>query len=185
MARNKLDKIIVVDLEATCWEGEIPPGMRSDIIEIGAVSLNVATGEIEQRASYLVRPASSTVSQFCTDLTGYTWNDLKGAQPFDSACKKLIRNFGSKNRVWASWGDYDRLHMERECRYYETPYPFGARHINAKTLFGLVHKLPRELGLKRALQYTGFDFMGTPHKGVDDAYNTARLLHAIMFKAQD
>ena len=34
MAR-KLDRILVVDIEATCWEGNPPPGQTSEIIEIG------------------------------------------------------------------------------------------------------------------------------------------------------
>ena len=34
MAR-KLDRILVVDVEATCWEGDPPPGQISEIIEIG------------------------------------------------------------------------------------------------------------------------------------------------------
>ena len=40
-----LDKIIVIDLEATCWEGDPPPGQESEIIEIGLCILDVATGE--------------------------------------------------------------------------------------------------------------------------------------------
>lgn len=34
MAR-KLDRILVVDVEATCWEGDPPPGQISAIIEKG------------------------------------------------------------------------------------------------------------------------------------------------------
>ena len=34
MAR-KLDKIVVVDIEATCWEGKPPEKQESDIIEVG------------------------------------------------------------------------------------------------------------------------------------------------------
>ncbi len=30
---QKLDKILVVDIEATCWNGPIPEGMTNDIIE--------------------------------------------------------------------------------------------------------------------------------------------------------
>ena len=32
MAR-KLDHILVIDIEATCWQGEPPPGQRSEIIK--------------------------------------------------------------------------------------------------------------------------------------------------------
>ena len=42
MAR-KLDRILVVDVEATCWEGDPPPGQISEILEIGLCVLDVAT----------------------------------------------------------------------------------------------------------------------------------------------
>lgn len=44
MAR-KLDYIVVVDIEATCWEGKVPEGMSSDIIEVGVCLLDVNSGE--------------------------------------------------------------------------------------------------------------------------------------------
>ena len=49
MAR-KLDRILVVDVEATCWEGNPPPGQTSEIIEIGLCVLDVPTLTcVEQR----------------------------------------------------------------------------------------------------------------------------------------
>ena len=32
---GKLDKILVVDIEATCWEGKPPAGEQNEIIEVG------------------------------------------------------------------------------------------------------------------------------------------------------
>src|SRR5262249_41432498 len=43
---SAFDPLLVVDLEATCWEGEPPAGEASDIIEIGVVLLAVATLEV-------------------------------------------------------------------------------------------------------------------------------------------
>jgi inhibitor of KinA sporulation pathway (predicted exonuclease) len=61
MAR-RLDRILVVDVEATCWEGDPPPGQISEIIEIGLCVLDVTTlARVEQR-DILVRPGCSTVS---------------------------------------------------------------------------------------------------------------------------
>ena len=61
MAR-KLDRILVVDVESTCWEGNPPPGQMSEIIEIGLCVVDVAALERVERRSILVRPACSTVS---------------------------------------------------------------------------------------------------------------------------
>ena len=58
---NLLDKIIVVDIEATCWEGKPPQGMHNDIIEIDAVkntlTLKVSDDVIAQRKANWKQPA--------------------------------------------------------------------------------------------------------------------------------
>lgn len=41
---NILDKIIVIDVEATCWDGVLLAGTESDIIEVGVCLLDVQTG---------------------------------------------------------------------------------------------------------------------------------------------
>lgn len=36
-----LDKILVIDVESTCWEREPPPGQRSEIIEVGITLFDI------------------------------------------------------------------------------------------------------------------------------------------------
>ncbi len=59
-----LDKIVIIDIEATCWEGKPPEGMESDIIEVGACLLDVNTGEISESKGILVKPERSVISLF-------------------------------------------------------------------------------------------------------------------------
>ena len=42
------DKIIIIDLEATCWKGQIPDGEVNEIIEIGLSVLDTVSGEISK-----------------------------------------------------------------------------------------------------------------------------------------
>ncbi|MCB9131481.1 MAG: hypothetical protein H6647_11155 [Anaerolineales bacterium] len=56
MAR-KLDNILVIDVEATCWQGDPPRGQSSEIIEVGLCLLDVAGLARVERRSILVRPA--------------------------------------------------------------------------------------------------------------------------------
>ena len=56
MAR-KLDQILVVDVEATCWEGDPPPGQISEIIEIGLCVLDVATLAARRATRYPRAPS--------------------------------------------------------------------------------------------------------------------------------
>ena len=183
-SKKKLDKIVVIDLEATCQasHNDWLSGERSDIIEIGACFLDAQTKRVSQRTSYLVKPISSTISKFCTELTGWTQKDVNRGIAFGDACNKLAKEFGTKNRVWASWGDYDRKHFERDCEYYKAKYPFGPRHINVKTLFSLINNLKKELGMTAALEYYDLELKGTHHKGDWDAYNTARILGKMLLK---
>jgi inhibitor of KinA sporulation pathway (predicted exonuclease) len=39
------DKIIIIDLEATCWQGAVPAGQENEIIEIGLSVLNTLTAK--------------------------------------------------------------------------------------------------------------------------------------------
>lgn len=65
-----MNLVNVVDVEATCWAGQPPPGQVNEIIEIGltVVDLDSATRVAKHRI--LVRPQRSRVSEFRTELTG-------------------------------------------------------------------------------------------------------------------
>jgi inhibitor of KinA sporulation pathway (predicted exonuclease) len=124
MAR-KLDQIVVVDVESTCWEGQPPPGEESEIIEIGVCLVEVATGARSEKRSLLVRPERSRVSPYCTQLTTLTQEQVDAGMPFAEACALLASTYQSRERAWASYGDYDRRQFERQCAARSVRYPFG------------------------------------------------------------
>jgi inhibitor of KinA sporulation pathway (predicted exonuclease) len=179
MARM-LDQIVVVDLEATCWEGAPPHGQESEIIEVGVCLLDVATGERLERESILVRPDRSTVSAFCTGLTTLTQAQVEAGIAFVDACQIVRHRYQGKERTWASYGDYDRRQFEKQCQAFGLTYPFGPTHINVKNLFALAHGLPHEVGLDEAARLSGFALEGTHHRGDDDAWNIARVLGLLL-----
>jgi inhibitor of KinA sporulation pathway (predicted exonuclease) len=138
MAR-KLDRILVVDVEATCWEGDPPSGQISEISEIGLCVLDVPTlARVEQRDIF-VRPVCSTVSPYCTQLTTLTQADVDGGVPLAEACQILANECQASARLWASYGDYDRQQFERNCGEFGIPYPFGPTHLNVKNLAAIVY----------------------------------------------
>lgn len=184
MARRKLDKIVVVDVEATCWQGQPPPGEDSEIIEVGVCLLDVASGERTARDSLLVQPKFSRVSGYCTQLTGLTQEQVEGGLSFAEACEVLKEKHDSNRRLWASYGDYDRQMFERQCGRDGVPYPFGNGHINVKSLLAVSCGLRRELGLARALRRLGLPLEGTHHRGGDDAWNVGAILSRILLSAR-
>lgn len=173
---RSLDLIMVVDVESTCWpQGEKPEGQNSEIIEIGVCPISVKLRKTYQARQILIRP-QSTVSKFCTDLTGWTNEDLVDAGSYADAVQILTKDLDTKQHVWASYGDYDRKMFEKESSWNHCTYPFGSRHINVKTLFALRFGLQCEVGMDKALHIAGLELKGQHHKGIDDAKNIAQLL---------
>ncbi|MFG2478603.1 exonuclease domain-containing protein [Streptomyces fagopyri] len=166
----------VIDVEATCWPGQPPPGAVSEIIEIGLTVVDLRVGERVGRHRLLVRPARSVVSAFCTDLTGLTQDEVEQGVSFTDACRTLARDHRAGMRAWASWGDYDRNQFVRQCRATGAVYPFGARHANVKTLFTEAHRLRGRPGMAEALRVVGLPLEGRHHRGDDDAWNIAGLV---------
>lgn len=180
-----LDRILVIDVEATCWErGQEPAGVEPEIIEIGIAEVDVASATVVGGESILVRPQRSDVSEFCTRLTTLTQQQVDSGVLFDEACRVLRKKYMSEDRAWASGGDYDRVQFDRQCRAFGVRYPFGRTHLNIKSLFALVHALRQEVGMDAALKLAGLPLEGTHHRGVDDARNLAQILCQILRKAR-
>lgn len=180
-----MHKIIVVDIESTCWEGRPPPGEEAEIIEIGLTVLDPASKELSDRRAIIVRPQRSKVSNFCTRLTTLTQEDVDAGVSFAEACDILEREYDTRERLWVSWGDYDRQSFEAQCIQFGVGYPFSDRHLNAKRLFASLRGEKR-VGLAGALERIGLMLEGTHHRGVDDAWNIARVLvHLLETFGQD
>lgn len=178
---KKLDEILVVDIEATCWDTTNPEGMENDIIEIGICLLNIQTGEISENHGILVKPERSEISSFCTDLTTITPEMIADQGiSFKEACQVLKNKYSSQSRAWASFGAYDMKQFQRQCTAMNIGYPFGPSHINVKTLFALKKKTDHEQGMAGALALLDIPLQGTHHRGVDDANNIAKILRWIL-----
>lgn len=192
MGRIKLDKVIVVDIECTCWEPKPNSNdleFQSEIIEIGLCTVDLTgktTDEFgrEQRTSILVKPKHSKVSEFCTELTTLTQADVDAGVSLETACKIVKDAFDSKHRVWVSFGDYDRRQFQDECESKGVDYPFSPRHLNVKNLFALLNRLDSEVGMPTALEMLKLELDGTHHRGVDDAWNIAKIVSKVLAKRE-
>jgi len=133
--------------------------------------VDVAALERVEWRSILVRPACSTVSAYCTQLTTLTQADVDGGVPLAEACRVLADEYKSRERLLASFGDYDRQQFERNCTAFGVPYPFGPTHLNVKNLAAVAYGWSREVGMSEALKRAGQSLEGTHHRGSDDAWN--------------
>ena len=187
----KLDRVCLVDVESTCWASRDEQGSKpNEIIEIGICTLNINTGIIDNANGYIVKPRFTSVSQFCTKLTGWTQQDVNGGKDIKEVIQTIFREYAlTKDHVWFSCGEYDRVklgcgeHGSLKSLYGIDRYSNlfdQMRHVNIKTLFALKHKLPREKGMEGMLAMINEPLVGRHHNGKDDAMNIAKIVRHVL-----
>ena len=179
------EKVLVVDLEATCWESNRakPANEQHEIIEVGWALLDVPCNTLVRTGTILVKPIHSRVSEFCTQLTTITPEmvDTEGVT-LKEAFDFLVEELGSKRLSWASYGEYDKKMVRQQCEVFGLAYPFGETHTNVKTLFKELYKGHRgNYGMATAYKAVfGKGIEGTHHRGGDDARNIGVMLGALL-----
>src|ERR1700761_881009 len=110
-------EIIIVDLEATCWEQDSDyQRRRSEIIEIGICKLDTKNGRISANQGILIKPVHSEISAFCTRLMSITQQMVEErGVTLAEACNSLEKLYNSKQLTWASYGAYDRNMLKEQC----------------------------------------------------------------------
>ena len=171
-----MERILVIDLEATCCDRGTVPRERMEIIEVGG-ALATWDGDVLGTFVRFVRPQEHpTITPFCTELTSITQQDVDGASIWKDVAKELDA-FATKHKVttWGSWGGYDLRQIIRESKRKKVDIPLKRlTHVNIKAEFRRVHKVT--MGMSEAMQLVGLPLIGTHHRGIDDAVNIAHML---------
>ena len=180
-AKILMDKINIVDVESTCWQGTQPKTETSEIIEIGICPVDLKTAKAGTAEAILVCPQRSTVSQFCTQLTGITQDMVvEDGMYLGDACRDMITRFQTDTHPWASYGDYDRTQFSKNCSLLKVGYPFSHRHLNVKSLIAQVSGWECEVGMDEALRRLGLKMVQPHHRGGSDAQNIANIYALIV-----
>lgn len=168
---------IVVDLEATCSQDGTVPRDAMEIIELGAVALDVATMEPLGEFQSFVRPVRHPrLTPFCTELTTITQEEVDRAPGFVAMRDAFAAWLeGFEDAVMASWGAYDKQQLARDCAYHGVAYPFSEAHVNVKAEFSAALGTRKRFGMAAALRKLQLPLDGTHHRGIDDARNIARI----------
>jgi inhibitor of KinA sporulation pathway (predicted exonuclease) len=178
---NKLlDKTIVIDLEATCWDKQTPKGQESEIIEIGVCLLDNKTYKRTDKRGMLIVPTRSKLSKFCTGLTTITQHEADDGMSLEKAFHILRQDYQSLKRPWVSWGYFDKSFLELQAKEFALEYPMSTEYINLKNLFAIKTGLRKEIGLAKAMKKLGLTMEGQQHRGKDDAWNTAAILQYVL-----
>ncbi|KAJ1564899.1 hypothetical protein HK405_013678, partial [Cladochytrium tenue] len=135
------DFLIALDLETTCDENHANPGeikVRKDqgeVIELSFAVVEVEKMEIVHQQQIFVKPEKTSLTLFCTNLTGISAAHLEDADGLNSAVEALNRFIEtnivsqSKSFCYVTHNDWDlRYQLPRECREKGVPLPI-AYHI--------------------------------------------------------
>lgn len=169
------DRILVIDLELTCWDGGPPECQKPEIIEIGIAEIDVSSTSLLRSHSFLIRPEFSTVSDYCTSLTGHTQARLKSeGRTLAETARLLKKNFGSASKAWIAWGE-DREAVINDCSRKGVDYPLSEAFHNFGQAFSFMMGSSSSIGLTSAMKLIGLERVGKMHTGEGDAIDTARL----------
>ena len=180
----KLNVVNVLDTERTCYEnGIFPVGEREEIIEFGLCVVDVGALKIVKTVSIPIIPTMSKVSPYCTQLTGWTEDKLRRqGVPFTEAVRRLRDKYGSRNRLLVTDSDKETRVTHEQCELAGLEFPFGDARLNVSTMFALLSRQKRRLGLEKMAQMLGLTLEGTLHRGSDDAKNIARIFLTLLVK---
>jgi inhibitor of KinA sporulation pathway (predicted exonuclease) len=173
---------LVIDVEATCSDDESIPRSESEIIEIGAVLVDGLTFDAIDEFQSFVRPVRHPrLTPFCIELTTIRQIEVEIARHFPDVMRELLIWVRPYHHVlFCSWGKYDRIQFERDCRFHRIRYPFGKSHLDLKSAFAKRQALRHPVGMSTALRSVRLPLRGIHHRGIDDARNIARLLPFII-----
>lgn len=168
----------VLDLELSCYpDGKFPEDERQEIIEIGLTTVDLRDMRIVAVRSIPIIPTMSSISPFCTELTGWTEAALKKqGVDFEEAIRRLSEKYGSKNRLLVSDSAGDRKFMDWQCAMFGKASPFGDDELNVSVLFSLYTGQFENITLEAKLEKLGLKFEGRPHRADSDSLNIARLM---------
>jgi len=191
--KQKFTHFMVIDFEATCWDQK--PGPPSEIIEFPAVILDASSSEIWLTTFHnYVQPIEEPIlSEFCTNLTGITQEQVEIAAPLGATlmrfntwlkehCSDIIFNAAGtgpniKNCAVVTWTNWDlQICLDNECKRKNLSMPSCFKSwIDLKHVYKKFYQRQPQ-GLNGALQEMGLKFDGREHSGLADAKNTAKLL---------
>lgn len=180
-------KHIVVDLEMNpiSFGEEARAFGTNEVIEIGAVMLDENLTEIASFRTYVKPQFNTGIVKKITKLTGITDEMVANAPYFNTA----FRMFTSwclgtgEDFVIHAWSrsDYLQIVSETEMKKYEADESealvLDKEWDDFQHMFDKQMGFERQLSLKTALDMAGIDFEGRAHDALDDARNTAELLH--------
>jgi inhibitor of KinA sporulation pathway (predicted exonuclease) len=172
-------RIVVVDVEATCWKKGVF-SRKKETIEIGAVLMRPdrAASKWPEFQTFVRPQRLPRLSSFCRELTGITQENVDAAPTFPEALT-LFLNWSPplERAVLATWSRYDLWQLDLDLEAHGLPkldVPFldvkklAARTVGTRSFEATARELvPDSVAMPR-------------HRAIADAHRTARILHHLL-----
>jgi 3'-5' exoribonuclease 1 len=180
------NNLLIVDLEATCWEKNKRKTLEMETIEIGALKVNLNDINNVDEFDCFIRPVRNPIlSEFCTTLTSIKQENVDSAEIFPVVFPKFLEWVGDAEKIsFCSWSKYDKWQFQQDCTYHKIKYPFTNNHFDIKALFTKTQNGKR-YGVGRALRLLGMKFEGTRHRGIDDTRNIWRIFKRMILAGEE
>lgn len=183
--RQPFPYLAVFDVEATCEDNS--KHYIHEIIEFPVVLVDLAGdgGIVAEFHSYVRPTVNTTLSDFCTRLTGITQEQVDSAPTLPEVLEQfeewrlaqgLVYNEERKDFVFGADGPWDlRFFVHGEtARKGIAKSAYFDKWCNLKQLFADFYKV-RTCKIHKMLQLQGMRFEGRLHSGIDDTRNIARI----------
>lgn len=146
--------LLFLDCKATVWEKDPPTGQTSEIIAVDVAAVDTIKNQIVEQESFLVKPRKSKVSHFCERIFGIKQSKLDAdGVSFQEVYRRIRIHYMSRDRIWASWGVYDKFAIEKQCKALELESLFANPHTDIERLFYVMTGASSSPSLDDALKY--------------------------------
>lgn len=173
---------IVIDLEFNpVTKGHAPRGVRSEVIEVGAVRLD-RNGQVNDTFSALVRPTfEQKIFGYIVRLTRIQNSSLEDAPHFQDVFEDFRTRVGAETTCFITWGNSDERVFSSECGVLGIDVPENMRRwMDLQRVYTRMMKLSdnrrSHLALRRVAEWGCDDFNERDaHRALYDAEKTAEL----------
>lgn len=175
--------ICILDFEATCDDAIIY--YDNEVIEFPSVLLKLSDDGtvydvVSEFQRYCKPLLSSTLSKFCTNLTGITQEKVDNGGNFPTVLKEhhkwLSEITGLNSVLFVTVGSWDlKTMMVNECKKWNLiPPTIYFSYVNITGPFRDFYKCGSR-GMKGMLEFLDIALTGKHHSGIDDCRNTAKI----------
>lgn len=165
---------VVLDMEHIAYGG----GKTGPIIQVGVVKMDGVTGQVVDKDQWDIR-TDVPCTDLTTKITGITQQDIDSGVSLTKVTKLLKTKYGT-NVTYYAWGS-DCAILNRHSLQQRGCAPI-VHMIDFQHMYQTFIPGSDAVGLKTAMKNHGLEFIGNHHQAMDDAYNTARLIHTVMSK---